>query len=332
MRVTVTLRLAAALLSLGSVAACGTTTSPPAASASGGTATIRLGLVQGQDFTHAMPALLAAAQNIFTKHQLNVQIVSFSAGSDLVKAMAGGSVDVGEATGLDVVSAAATNIDLKAFYGTAAVTPMAVIVKSGSAVHTLADLKGRSVGISKFGSLTDFTLRLIEQKNGLSTKDINGVPLGAPSANTAALSKGDVDAIVLPVEFAYTLQASGTAATALRVADLTADSQFAVLAASGVYLNKNKAAATRLAAAYAEAIRYLQAQQEPTVALAVTKLGMTRDVASKTYQELAKDFTADGKISTAGLKAYADQLPALQIAPKSPAESAYYDAQFTPVA
>jgi NitT/TauT family transport system substrate-binding protein len=328
--ISTTVFTAAAILSLGAVTACGSS-STPSSSDSGGTATIKLGLVQGQDFTHAMPAQIAAAQGIFTKHQLNVQIVSFSAGSDLVKAMAGGSIDVGEATGLDIVSAAATNIDLKAFYGTAAATPMAVIVKSGSTVHTLPDLKGKSVGISKFGSLTDFVVRLIAQKSGLGAKDIKAVPLGAPSANTAALSKGDVDAIVLPVGFAYSLQASGTPVTALRVADLTSDSQFAVLAASGAYLNKNKAAVTRLTVAYSEAIKYLQGQQAATVALAVSKLGMKQEVATKTYQELAKDFTADGKISTAGLKAYADQLPALAIAPKSPAESAYYDPQFTPV-
>jgi len=55
---------------------------------------------------------------------------------------------------------------------------------------------------------------------------------------------------------------------------------------------------------------------------------MTPEVAVKTYDELAKDFTPDGKISTAGLKAYADQLPTLGIAKKVPEESSYYDPGF----
>lgn len=325
-----------ALLGLLSVAvgACASTASSSARTApttSGGQTTIRLGLVQGQDFTHAMPAQVGAAQGIFAKHGLNVQIVDFSAGSDLVKAIAGGTIDVGEATGLDVVSAAANGIDLKAFYGTAAKTPMSVIVKAGSPIHSLADLKGKPVGISKFGSLTDFTVKLIEQKTGLSADAIKEVPLGAPSANMAALRKGDVAGIVLPVEFAANLAAAGTQATALRVSDLTTDSQFAILAASSGYLKANADAVKRLVAAYAEAIRYIQANQDGTVSLAESKLGMKPAVATQTYQELAPDFTPTGSIDVAGMQQYADQLPALKIAQQVPAQSTWYDPGFTPV-
>jgi NitT/TauT family transport system substrate-binding protein len=303
------------------LAACGATDDKSGASEK---SDVSLGLVQGQDFTHAVPAQMAAAKGIFTRHGLNVRIVEFSAGSDLVKAVAGGTVDVAEATGLDVVAAAAAGVDLKAFYGTAAATPMSVIVKADSPVEALPDLAGKKVGISKFGSLTDFTAKLITQQ----APGLKPVPLGAPSANTAALTKGDVDAIILPVEFAYTMAAAGTPARAIRVADLTPDSQFAVLAAPAKFLSSKKDTATKLSQAYADAIKQLQSDKDGTVALEVSKLGMTPDVAAKTYDELAKDFTPNGKISTAGLKAYADQLPTLGIAKKVPGESSYYDGTF----
>ncbi|MFI5897882.1 hypothetical protein ACIA5D_48155 [Actinoplanes sp. NPDC051513] len=57
-------------------------------------------------------------------------------------------------------------------------------------------------------------------------------------------------------------------------------------------------------------------------------VAITQDVAGKTFKELAGDFTPDGKLSTAGLKAYADQLPTLGIAKTVPAESSYYDSAF----
>jgi NitT/TauT family transport system substrate-binding protein len=288
--------------------------------------TIRLGIVQGQDFTHALPARIAEAQGIFTKHDLRVRIVDFSAGSDLVKAIVGGTVDVGEATGLDVVAAAASGVDLKAFYGTASATPMAVIVKDRSPIRSPADLAGKKVGISKFGSLTDFTVKLIAQKTG--AEDITAVPLGAPSANTAALGKGDVDAIILPVEFAYSLQAAGTPVTAIRIADLTTESQFGTLAAPGRYLSADKDTATRLTQAYSEAITYLQGNKDAAVRLSVAKLGMKQDVAVRTFDELAKDFTANGTINVNGLMSYARSLPALDLAKDVPAEADYYDPGF----
>lgn len=83
--------------------------------------------------------------------------------------------------------------------------------------------------------------------------------------------------------------------------------------------------------AYQEAITYLQAHPDETVALAVFKLGMKSETALKTYQALAKDFTPAGTIQIAGLKAYADELPALDIAAEPPAESKYYNPHFTPV-
>jgi NitT/TauT family transport system substrate-binding protein len=317
--------VAAAVLSAAALGACGSSSS----GAQSGPATLRLGLVQGQDFTHALPALTAAGQGLFGQHGLSVQIVSFSAGSDLVKAMAGGSIDVGEATGLDVVAAAANKVDLKAFYGTAAATPMAVIVPAASPIHTVADLKGHSIGISKFGSLTDFEVRTIAQTSTIPIAAIKEVPLGAPSANTAALAKGDVDAIMLPIGFSYTLQASGTAVRAIPVADLTPDSQFAVLAASSTYLKKHQATVKNLVAAYSAAITYLQAHEDTSVALAVSKLGLKPGPAAQTYTVLAKDFTPTGTLHTTGLRAYATLLPALKIAPTVPAESDYLSTEFT---
>ncbi|GAA2645035.1 ABC transporter substrate-binding protein [Paractinoplanes durhamensis] len=308
------------------LAACGTSNSTADPGAEPGT--LHLGIVQGQDFTHALPARIAEAQGIFAKHGLKVEIVDFSAGSDLVKAIVGGTVQAGEVTGLDVVAAAASGIDLKAFYGTASATPMAVIVKDRSPIRALPDLKGKKVGISKFGSLTDFTVKLIAQKTGAT--DIKPVPLGAPSANTAALAKGDVDAIILPVEFAYALQAAGTPVTAIRIADLTTDSQFGTLAAPGAWLDANQnEQVTALTEAYAEAITYLQAHEPESVQLAVSKLGMKPAVATQAYQELSKDFTPTGKINTAGLAAYAESLPGLKLAQKVPTEQQYYDPKFT---
>jgi NitT/TauT family transport system substrate-binding protein len=321
--------VAVTVLSAAALAACSSSSTSSSSTDKPTKPTVRLGLVQGQDFTHALPAYTAAAQGFFGRHDLTVQIVAFSAGSDLVKAMAGGTVDVAEATGLDVVSAAASDVDLKAFYGTAAQTPMSVIVKASSPIHSVADLKGRSIGISKFGSLTDFEVRTIAQKSGIPLTAIKEVPLGAPSANTAALARGDVDAIMLPIGFSYTLQASGTPVTAIPVAGLTPDSQFAVLAASSGYLSKHKAEATNLVAAYSEAITFIQSHEEVSVALAVAKLGLKAGAATQTYNALAKDFTPTGAINAAGLKSYAVLLPALKIASTTPAESDYLDTAFT---
>lgn len=332
MKISSPLALGLAAAAIVALSACSTPAPEPTSGAeSGGAveASINLGLVQGQDFIHAMPARVAEAQGFFTEQGLTVTVIDFTSGSDLTKAMAGGSVDVGAATGLDAVSAAAHDVDLQAFWGTEAASPMALIVAADSDITGFADLAGTSVGISRVGSLTDYTLRAALDAAGVDFSAVTEVPLGDPASTIAGLANGDIQSLVLPVNFAYTVEADGTGKLAEVAADVIGGSdQFAVLMASSTYIGDNEDALRELTAAYTEAIQWMADNRDATIALAVEQLGMKEDIAGKTYDQLIGEFTADGKIDTAGLAAYAKALPGLGIADVSPDESAYYNPAF----
>lgn len=287
---------------------------------------INLGLVQGQDFIHAMPARVAEAQGFFTDNGLVVTIIDFTSGSDLTKAMAGGSVDVAAATGLDAVSAAAHDVDLQAFWGVEGDSPMALVVGADSKIGGFKDLAGAKVGISRVGSLTDYVLRAALDAEGVAFTDVTEVPLGDPASTIAGLANNDVDAFVLPVNFGYLVEADGTGKIAETAADVIGGAdQFAVLMASSSYIGDNEDALRALTAAYTEAIKWMTDNRDDAIALAVDQLGMSEDLASKTYDQLIDKFTADGAVNTDGLAAYAKALPGLGIADAAPAEDAYYN-------
>ncbi|MGF6241525.1 sulfonate transport system substrate-binding protein [Paraburkholderia phenazinium] len=71
----------------------------------------------------------------------------------------------------------------------------AVIVKPGSSLNTIADLKGKRVALQK-GSSSNFLLLEVLQKAGLRYEDIRPVYL-APADARAAFENGDVDAWVI---------------------------------------------------------------------------------------------------------------------------------------
>jgi ABC-type nitrate/sulfonate/bicarbonate transport system substrate-binding protein len=57
-------------------------------------------------------------------------------------------------------------------------------------IKSVADLKGKTVGVTRFGSSTDFALRYLVQKNGFNPdKDLNILRLGGMPELAAALSK-----------------------------------------------------------------------------------------------------------------------------------------------
>lgn len=321
--------------SLGVALLAGTTLGGGAASARNAHAgnSITLGLIQGTDFTHAMPSRVAEAQGYFTKQGLDVKIVGFSAGSDLVKAMQGGSVDIGAATGLDVASAVANGVDVRAFYGVETADPMAVISKKATGISALKKLKNKKIGISRFGSFTDFLTKAIAKKDKLGTS-VTEVPLGSPPANIAALESGQVDAIMLPVTFAYTLQEQDIDVRVVQVSkELKLQEQFAVLMASPSFLDGNAASVKKFLKAYSEAIKFMQNKKHATATLRVAakQLSLATTPAKKTYNAIVKLFTPTGKINTKGLIAYSKALPSLQLATSSPSLSQMYTSKFIPV-
>jgi NitT/TauT family transport system substrate-binding protein len=271
-----------------------------------------------------MPARVAVQQGFFKAEGLDVSVVDFSAGSDLTKAMAGGSIDVGAATGLDAVSGAAKNLQTQAFYGVMAKSPMALIVPSKSGITGFSGMAGKKIGISKVGSLTDYMTRATAEASGVPFEKIKEVPLGAPAATMSAMKRGDIDAFILPVNFGYLLESQHQGKIAQKASDvLGADSQFAVLMAKKSYISGNEANLQKLAAAYTKALEWMKANRQPTIDLATAKLGMPAALAGKTYDALAGDFTPGGAVSAAGMAGYAKALPKLGIATSSPAEDAY---------
>lgn len=71
-------------------------------------------------------------------------------------------------------------------------------------IHRLADLKGRKIGISHFGTTTDFIARYILSQAGLEPeKDVTILPVGSQIERLAAMQKGLIDAAVLgpPIRF-----------------------------------------------------------------------------------------------------------------------------------
>ena len=287
-------------------------------------AAIKIGLVQAQDFVHAMPARVAVEQGFFKAEGLDVSVVDFSAGSDLTKAMTGGSIDVGAATGLDAVSGAAKNLETQAFYGVMAKSPMALIVPKDSGIDGFAAMAGKKIGISKVGSLTDYMTRATAEASGADFEKIKEVPLGAPAATMSAMERGDIDGFILPVNFGFLLESKDEGKIAAKASEaLGDDSQFAVLMAKKSYIGGNAENLKKLASAYTKSLEWMKANRQPTIDLAKAKLGMPDALAGKTYDALVGDFTPGGALSSPGLAGYAKALPKLGIATSSPAEDSY---------
>ncbi|HEX9146758.1 MAG TPA: ABC transporter substrate-binding protein, partial [Candidatus Binatia bacterium] len=64
-------------------------------------------------------------------------------------------------------------------------------------IKTVADLKGKYIGVSRFGGTTDLAARVALQKSGLDPqKDVVLIMIGFPGTRNAALTAGSIDATI----------------------------------------------------------------------------------------------------------------------------------------
>jgi len=125
-----------------------------------------------------------------------VKWTEFTAGPVQLEALNVGSIDFGDVGEAPPIFAQAAGAPL-AYVATTLPRPQseAVLVPRGSAIRTVAELKGKKVALNKGSNVHYFIVKLFE-KHGLAYSDLNLVFL-PPADARAAFEKGSVDAWVI---------------------------------------------------------------------------------------------------------------------------------------
>ena len=125
-----------------------------------------------------------------------VKWTEFTAGPVQLEALNVGSIDFGDVGEAPPIFAQAAGAPL-AYVGATVQRPKAeaVLVPKGSALQTVADLKGKKIALNKGSNVHYFIVKLFE-KHGLAYSDLNLVYL-PPADARAAFEKGSVDAWVI---------------------------------------------------------------------------------------------------------------------------------------
>jgi sulfonate transport system substrate-binding protein len=136
---------------------------------------------------------LKTIETALEKQGINVRWVEFPAGVPLVEALNTGAIDAGntadappifgQAGGANIVYAAAMPSAGKG---------EAIFVKEGSAIQSIADLKGKKVGVTKGSGSNNLIVAALENA-GLTYADIEPVYL-SPADAAAAFSGDNIDA------------------------------------------------------------------------------------------------------------------------------------------
>ena len=158
-----------------------------------GDANVTIGLTYIPNVQFA-PVYVADAQGLYNDAGVTATVRHHGSDEGLFTALLAGQEDVVIASGDEAVVAASQGLDLVSIGQYYASYPGTVIVPADSPIATLADLKGKTIGIpGEYGSSYYATLAAIKA-GGLQTSDVTISSIGY--TQQAALASGQVDAVV----------------------------------------------------------------------------------------------------------------------------------------
>lgn len=202
---------------------------------------------------------IAKQKNLFAKYNLFPEIIYIPGGSINIQALISGNLDVSQLTAAPGVAADLEGADI--VYIACFVDKLNYQLVTRPEIKSAAEVKGKKLGISRFGSAADFGLRVMLRRLGIDpARDVTILQIGDEPARTAAVQAGNIDGTVMNAPF-------GAQAERLRL-NIVADSiKMGIpffgtgLLASRRFLDREEAKVLNLLRAYLEAIKVLKTER-----------------------------------------------------------------------
>ncbi|MCA0324141.1 MAG: ABC transporter substrate-binding protein [Proteobacteria bacterium] len=153
--------------------------------------------VGGKNLFYYLPLTIAEQLGYFKAEGLEVEIPDFAGGSKALQALVGGSADVVSGAFEHTINMQAKNQSIQSIVlqGRAPQIVLAVSTKTMPNYKSLADLKGKKIGVTAPGSSTSMMASYVLAKAGLKASDVSFIGVGASSGAITAVKSGQVDAI-----------------------------------------------------------------------------------------------------------------------------------------
>jgi NitT/TauT family transport system substrate-binding protein len=278
-----------------------------------------------------VPVDVGLNAGIWQSEGLNVTAMAFRGDAVLQTALTAGSVDFGlgsgPALGFHVKGAPVVGVAVVA----GAPYNMALCVPNDGTVKTPEDLKGKRIGFTTVGSLTDWLTRELSRQEGWGPDGIRGLALGPDSASVAAIRAGQADGFVGELADCLQLQQDNKYHVLLDFGDRVKDFYTHIMFAREDLVQNKPDVVRRVLQGWFKTIAYMKAHKQEAIQPALKILGITPQVASEMYDREMAMMSDDGAFDPKTLEVVAKSLKELGILPEVPPISKLYDGQFVPV-
>ena len=280
---------------------------------------------------NTIPVNVGDRRGIFKKHGLDLKIIDFQGGSKMIQAMIAGNIDIAVGAGVEMAFIARGSPMMAVCESASTIPFLSVGIPWDSPIKSLKDLKGKKIGVSSSGSLTDWLAKQLAIKQGWGIDGVKRAPIGgSPTASMAAFKANLIDADI------------GGTATFLRMSESKVGKVLApassymghiasgVLYASNKLIESNPAAVKAFVAGWLDTIKFIRANKAETVKIEMSVTKYTENVMSQEYDFVVGMYTSDCKFDAQSLDTLKQSFADLKLLKEEPDMSKLYTEAFLP--
>jgi NitT/TauT family transport system substrate-binding protein len=258
-----------------------------------------------------LPARLTEQLGYFKAEGLDVELLSQPAGVDAENELLAGAVQA-------VVGFYDHSIDLQAkgkevkaivVFGQVPGEVEMVASKQADTIKSMADVKGKTLGVTGLGSSTNFLTQYLAHLKDIPNSEYTVLPVGADNSFIAAIKQNRIDAGMTTEPTVSQLLKSGDAKVLVDMRSLeeTRAALGGTYPASSLYvqsawLDTHKDAAQKLARAFVHTLQYLHTHTADEIAAQMPKdyYGSDKALYVSALKASLPMYTADGKMPADG--------------------------------
>lgn len=140
-------------------------------------------------------SFIARDAGLLKKYDIEPKLVIFDSGSVLAQAAMAGDVKISVTSGPVTIASRTQGGDAIAIASCVNTPPYSIV--AAKSITRWDQLKGKRIAMSRFGSGTDTSLRLVLRKFGIDAKDLIILQLGTQPSRYQALLAGNIDATII---------------------------------------------------------------------------------------------------------------------------------------
>src|SRR6266700_3047529 len=258
------------------LSACGSSTSGGSGSSSSGSGKIALKImVGGLSKQIYLPNELTQRLGYFSAQGLDVTLIDDASGQSSENEVLAGQVDAGSGSYNHTIElqAAGKNMEAVVLLNIAPGEAEIVSAKAASQRHSGADLKGKTLGVTKLGSGTQTPTTALLHNAGITKDQVHFVPVGAGDTFIAALQQGKIDAGMTTEPTISRILSSGVGKVLVDLrspestqAALGGSYPFISLFMNNSYVNSHKDVVQKIVNAYVKTLKWMHTHTAAEIA------------------------------------------------------------------